>query len=150
MNRTKLKSILFATVACFFLVNATAQKSSKMKTEAAKKSEAVQTAEAKKAEEAKEKENFKYEYAVVTLEGKPGAYHMNMKDDLAKEKKLSDPTLLKAQHKMQQSGGMQSEAEILNFLTDLGYELVTVIPLTGERGMGVKYYLRKKVKLDRK
>lgn len=144
MNRTKIKSILFATVACFFLVNATAQKSSKIKTEAAKKSEAVQ------ATEKEAKENFKYEYAVVTLEGKPGAYQMNMKDDLAKEKNLSDPTLLKAQHKMQQSGGMQSEAEILNFLTDMGYELVTVMPVTGERGMGVKYYLRKKVKLDRK
>lgn len=144
MNRTQIKSILFATVACFFLVNATAQKTSKMKTETAKKAEAV------KSGEAAAKENFRYEYATVTLEGKPGAYQMNMKGDAAKENKLSDPTLLKAQHKMQQGGGMKTEAEILNFLTELEYELVTVIPLMGEREMGVKYYLRKKVHVDKK
>ena len=123
------------------MVNASAQKTSKMTTEVAKKKQAMQSAN----ESAEE--NFKYEYAVVTLEGKPGAYQMNMKSNEAKESKHTDPMLLKAQYKMNESGNMKTETEILGFLTDLGYELVTVIPLTGEREMGVKYYLRKKVQI---
>ncbi|MCA1763484.1 MAG: hypothetical protein ABR574_05435 [Cryomorphaceae bacterium] len=141
MKRIHFKSIIFAAMASLFLVSASAQEKSSMKTEADKKTEA------KKADKSSDKENFRYQYAVAKVQGKPGAYQLNMDGDAKSQQKLSDPALLKAQSKMQNSGGMQTEDEILNFLTELGYELVTVVPLSMEEGKGVKYYLRKKVEI---
>ncbi len=108
---------------------------------------AVKKTETKKAEESSAKENFRYQYAVAKIQGKPGAYHFEFEGGAKGQQENTDPALFKAQSKMQNGGGMQTEEGILNFLTELGYELVTVIPLSIEEGKGVKYYLRKKVEI---
>lgn len=137
-----LKPLFFTAIFALTLNAATAQKKSP-------KIEKAQQAQSLNAREnvTKDAENEKWVYMIVLVTDTGDKLDMKFLEGKNEEqRKMMDRMGERQKKAMEASREMQTEMDLINFLSAMNYELISVVPDAASSGKSLKYYLRTKVK----
>ncbi len=147
---TVLKTLALSFLFVFSLSAANAQKSDKKD----KSKSGIQVKETE-VEESKEV-NYMWVYSVATVTDLGGKFEINFEESKGgtRESKADSRTKMmiqtqEASKKMAGSPDMFStETDILNFLAEMKYEVISIFPIPGKEGKVMKYYFKSKVEVQ--
>lgn len=141
---TIFRACIFSICALFFTANADAQVSlsAKKKKEKAKKETTLKADDVKKEEKEKE---FYWSYSVLEVIGKPGNLSILVDENALKYMKTGRNDMAVARKAA--AGGMnfESELQLLSFMSENKFELVSVINSESRKGPATKMYFKKKM-----
>lgn len=150
------KSLVLKTFALLFIFGISFNAANAQKTDKKDKS-GIQVKETKTDEkETKEEEkSYIWIYSVATITDMGGKYDINFEEakNPTRESKTNARSAMMIQSK-QVSQKMSSaqdmfltETDILNFLADQNYEVISIVPVPGKEGKVMKYYFKSKVEV---
>lgn len=136
-----LKAIFFTAVFAFTLNAATAQKTNKKSDKATTQQRIVQSDKLS----AKEP-TYKWAYSVAMVTDRGGQFEIKFMDGKSKTAQRLARQNEELSKRMASLGDeIQSEGDLINFLTDLKMELVSVVSVPESKGRTMKYYLRTQI-----
>ena len=144
-----LKTLALSFLFAFSLNAANAQKNDKKD----KEKSGIQVKETEAAE-SKEKA-YMWVYSVATVTDLDGKFEINFEESkgATRESKANSRTkmMIQTQETSKKMAGasdmFSTETDILNFLAEMNYEVMSVVAIPGKEGKLMKYYFKSKVEL---